>query len=191
MIKEYEIQRPTFEDEPPPLWKYAESHQCEHYFVIARGVQSNGVIMYKEMCCRCGEVRGGAIGHNKLTKEQKENATDYGARDELRIAYQESLKDKYRREFGVMPSDYLSYRFRERADFWLWYLDYLRSDVWSMRRQAVFRRAHGICEACGMAAATEVHHLTYNHVGREPLFELVAVCTECHEQITAWDRSNR
>jgi len=35
----------------------------------------------------------------------------------------------------------------------------------------------------GSEPATEVHHLTYQHVGHEFLFELVAICRECH---TRW-----
>jgi 5-methylcytosine-specific restriction endonuclease McrA len=37
--------------------------------------------------------------------------------------------------------------------------------------------------------ATQVHHLTYRHLGNEPLFELMAICRDCHEQLTEMDRS--
>jgi hypothetical protein len=35
--------------------------------------------------------------------------------------------------------------------------------------------------------ATEVHHLSYRHIGNEPLFDLVSVCGPCHRAITAMD----
>lgn len=74
----------------------------------------------------------------------------------------------------------------------LWRLDYaayLESPDWLARRAAVLKRADGRCEACGKKRSRlQVHHTTYRHVFHEPLFELKAVCEECHEQITAMDR---
>ena len=63
------------------------------------------------------------------------------------------------------------------------YRAYLHTDHWSEVRRKVMRRAHGWCEGCGVNRATEVHHLTYAHVGNELLFELVAVCREFHERL--------
>lgn len=63
------------------------------------------------------------------------------------------------------------------------YCAYLHTDHWAEVRQKVMRRARGWCEGCGEHRATEVHHLTYDHVGNEMLFELVALCRECHEKL--------
>ena len=63
------------------------------------------------------------------------------------------------------------------------YRRYLASDAWQRRRSRVLQRAGGRCEGCGEHPATEVHHLTYDHVGDEFLFELVALCSECHRRI--------
>ena len=49
------------------------------------------------------------------------------------------------------------------------------------KRAAVLRRCGGVCEGCGEAPAVEVHHLTYQRVGRELLFDLVGVCRACHD----------
>ncbi len=43
-------------------------------------------------------------------------------------------------------------------------------------------RSGGVCEACGDAPAAQVHHLTYERIGRELLFDLAAVCLECHKK---------
>ena len=48
-----------------------------------------------------------------------------------------------------------------------------------------------MCEGCGVRRAAQVHHLTYEHVGDELLFELVAVCGQCHDRITAQARERR
>ena len=74
-------------------------------------------------------------------------------------------------------------RRRQNADLWERYDAYLDSPAWAHRRQLVLRRAGGICEGCGTEPAREVHHLTYQRVGHEMLFDLVAVCADCHRAI--------
>lgn len=62
------------------------------------------------------------------------------------------------------------------------YADYLKSQEWADRRERVLRRAGYRCEGCQDRPANEVHHLTYDHWGNEFLFELVAMCGECHSR---------
>lgn len=66
------------------------------------------------------------------------------------------------------------------ADWQEWYQRYLRSWAWEEKRQQVFERADHRCEGCGENRATEVHHSSYKNVGYEFLFELIAICSECH-----------
>lgn len=42
-----------------------------------------------------------------------------------------------------------------------------------------------LCEGCGKARATQVHHKTYRNLGDEFLFELVALCDACHKRLRA------
>lgn len=67
-----------------------------------------------------------------------------------------------------------------------WYADYLQSDAWRQKSAAVLFRDRGVCQAkldgC-QHTATEVHHRTYDHIGDEPLFDLVAICRACHARI--------
>jgi len=60
------------------------------------------------------------------------------------------------------------------------YSEYLQTDAWKERRQLVLQRAGGLCEGCRQEPASEVHHLTYDHIGSEFLWELVAICRWCH-----------
>lgn len=46
-------------------------------------------------------------------------------------------------------------------------------------------KAHGGCELCREAEATQVHHTTYANLGMERNHELVALCRRCHQHITA------
>lgn len=57
---------------------------------------------------------------------------------------------------------------------------YLQSPEWREKRRLVLDRAKGMCDGCRVNRATQVHHLTYRHWGRELLFELVALCDGCH-----------
>ena len=61
------------------------------------------------------------------------------------------------------------------------YEKYLKSPAWKVKRDAVEQRDGGQC-VCG-AQATEVHHKTYDNIGKEPLSDLVALCEECHEKV--------
>ena len=58
------------------------------------------------------------------------------------------------------------------------YKEYSGSPAWKVKRDRVIQRDGGQC-VCG-AQATEVHHKTYDNIGKEPLSDLVALCKECH-----------
>ncbi len=61
-----------------------------------------------------------------------------------------------------------------------WYAGYMKSEKWAEKRQKVMARARHLCEGCMERDAKVVHHLTYEHIGDELLFELVALCPDCH-----------
>ena len=75
-------------------------------------------------------------------------------------------------------------RLNKSSPWWNWYSGYLASPQWSARRLAVLTRDGGKCRGCGKPA-TQIHHLTYYNVGREPLEDLVAACDRCHEAVHA------
>ena len=62
----------------------------------------------------------------------------------------------------------------------VWYRDvYLKSDAWLGVRDAVLRRAGGLCERCLKARRLEVHHKVYPRDGVERLEDLEALCRPC------------
>lgn len=77
---------------------------------------------------------------------------------------------------------------QEEADWWEWYEEYLKTPKWREKARLVLRRAGGRCEGCLLADATQVHHLTYERVGDEMLFDLVAICKPCHDRIPSKKR---
>jgi len=68
-----------------------------------------------------------------------------------------------------------------KRDFFVKYNAYLESEKWQQKRQLVIDRAGGICEGCRLAKIDQVHHLTYRNVGCELLYQLVGLCSPCHE----------
>jgi 5-methylcytosine-specific restriction endonuclease McrA len=62
------------------------------------------------------------------------------------------------------------------------YHQYLQTPQWAERRALVLKRSAGLCEGCRLASAEQVHHTTYAHCGNEFLWELVAICRDCHER---------
>jgi len=83
---------------------------------------------------------------------------------------------------GQHPGRPPSYK-NARARWNWWYKKYLNSEDWSKRRALVMARCNQVCEGCGVSPASQTHHLTYDHVGYEFLFELVGVCKECHARV--------
>lgn len=61
------------------------------------------------------------------------------------------------------------------------YAAYMCSPEWGVLREAVYRRANGICERCRQARIQATHHLTYIRKYNERLTDLQGVCQECHD----------
>jgi 5-methylcytosine-specific restriction endonuclease McrA len=72
---------------------------------------------------------------------------------------------------------------REATEWRRFYEEYLKTPAWHARRNRVLLRAGHRCEGCGQQPATQVHHLTYRRLGHEMLFDLVAICRDCHHTI--------
>ncbi len=59
---------------------------------------------------------------------------------------------------------------------------YLNSPEWANKRTLIVTR-DVVCQCCGSIHANEVHHISYLHLGDEPLSDLVLVCRKCHQEI--------
>jgi 5-methylcytosine-specific restriction endonuclease McrA len=68
----------------------------------------------------------------------------------------------------------------EHDEWWARYYAHLASEKWKALRAKVIEREGGLCQGCRAARAVHVHHLTYRHLGDEPLYDLAAVCKACH-----------
>lgn len=152
---------------------------CEHNNRrITRRVLRGGGIRYCFQCMECGSQVSEPIAHRKVLSEHAEHEI---------APYDESLEAEVSKRRVAAA---LATREAERREFRAKYAKYLAGPEWALKRRQVMHRCAGVCEGCGIADATEVHHLTYKHVGEEFLFELVGVCKPCHERAHA-DKDER
>lgn len=59
------------------------------------------------------------------------------------------------------------------------YHDYIKSAEWKARRDRYMEKRKFKCEVC-RKAATQVHHKSYENLGREKDSDLQALCSGCH-----------
>jgi len=126
-----------------------------------------------------GEIRLGYFGDVdcKVCRNSIESAERY-AESQARWSVEAREREAQRRE--------------ESRQWWLAYDQYLQSPTWREKRRMVLRRARGLCEGCGVRPPVQVHHRCYPQgvwpgsaewIRAEKLFELVALCTECHDDL--------
>jgi hypothetical protein len=63
------------------------------------------------------------------------------------------------------------------------YRAYLESPEWRVRRQWKLDEARNRCEVCNSSEPPiDVHHRTYERLGRERQSDLVVLCRQCHDR---------
>jgi len=148
-----------------------DQKECEHLRKeLRRGTTRSGGTQIKYQCLDCGELVGNAVAIKDAPPDLA--PVDINFRDQRQrehAAAREAIYHKHirlQRAEGVKTNE--------------WYTAYLRSGKWASKRTKVFERANNLCEGCREREAKVVHHLTYEHIGDELLFELVALCPDCH-----------
>lgn len=150
---------------------------CEHPKVEVRWrLRRDNTGCWVRQCLVCGGQAGTQLSAKAPEVQGRE-----------KILFDDTLRDRYeraRRQYWDRKREAQEEeREKENQEWWRNYSAYLRTPQWRARRVLVMKRAGGICEGCREERATQVHHLTYAHVTNEFLFELVAVCDECHERL--------
>lgn len=59
--------------------------------------------------------------------------------------------------------------------------EYLQSDHWKAIRVEALERAEYRCQVCNNPHGLDVHHRTYERVGKERLADLTVLCRKCHD----------
>lgn len=154
------------------LRAYGEN-ECTHPEKrLRRCPTKNGGIQIREQCLRCGERIGNSVSKSAAPADLED------ADDELKMRYERNRKEKYDEVIHKHIRIQKEGNIRTSRE----YNSYLTSEKWRSKANKVLVRARYICEGCGQNKATEVHHLTYAHIFDEFLFELVALCSECHDR---------
>lgn len=63
------------------------------------------------------------------------------------------------------------------------YNEYIHSKEWRDRRKAYYKKHKKECASCFSTYHIGLHHVRYDHLGREWDEDLVALCWNCHEQL--------
>jgi 5-methylcytosine-specific restriction endonuclease McrA len=62
------------------------------------------------------------------------------------------------------------------------YEEYLQTTEWRVRANDAKQRAKWQCALCCSTKALEVHHRTYERLGRERSDDLIVLCWRCHRR---------
>lgn len=152
---------------------------CEHQETrLTKRTIRGGSIQYVYQCLTCGRSMNQPISYERIR-------TEFAG--QLIPAFNETLEAE---ATAARIAQYDAEREASRREWHSEYAQYLRGPKWAEKRRKVLERCKGVCEGCGDAKATEVHHLTYEHVYEEFLFELVGLCRACHDRIHP-DRDER
>lgn len=63
------------------------------------------------------------------------------------------------------------------------YSDYVSSKAWRAKREKALEYYGRACRLCGSRTQLEVHHITYENLGREEMMDLDILCHSCHAEI--------
>lgn len=143
------------------------SHPVSEPHIWTLSNQAKQIVM---QCLACGEKTSPALARAKFTPEQ------LAAMPPLDLVLIEKTRAGRVEEKNARSAQ----RQVERVEHTEKYHEYLRSESWRQKRVLVLRRANYVCEGCLKEPAAQVHHLNYDHVFDELLFDLVAICDNCH-----------
>jgi 5-methylcytosine-specific restriction endonuclease McrA len=120
--------------------------------------------------------------YRQFKKAYEENRADAFER------YREACEKHNLMKYGPVPNR-PERSFSER--WWELYNLYLASPEWNSKKIRVRARDYGRCQLCNSDRFLDIHHLTYNRVGDEALFDLVTLCRNCHDEEEALKKESK
>lgn len=167
--------------------------QCLEYFKIedyeeccknpnlqtVRFIDSAGKNHVRNQCQSCGVMKSTSLGGFSAHEKSMLPMADKYRSDqsqEKRYAFRSQLYEKFRSRLNKRQFD-------KETLWWKAYKAYLETPKWREKSMLVLEREKYVCQACGKRRASQAHHLSYEFMGHEPLFQLVAVCKSCHDHL--------
>lgn len=160
------------------FWEIIDYEGCcrEPRLAQVRFIDGGNRSHVREQCQNCGCLTTTSIGGMSPHTKQMLPVANKERRDQ----YSETRWEIYK-GFIDRCKDLLSKKQEQKStEWWQWYNSYLKSEKWLQKSKRVLERDGYLCQACLTRKATQAHHLSYEFVGHEPLFDLVAVCDPCH-----------
>jgi hypothetical protein len=156
---------------------YTSPWHCEHPQTALRWrIRADKIGIWAEQCLQCGgQVRAVSKNDPRIRMLTERVAFD----ETIRQRWEQRATAVLERQRQAMEAE----KNAQSAEWWKRYDAYLKTPAWRSKRAQVLERANGMCEGCRRRKAEQVHHLTYEHVGDEFLFELVAICNACHHRL--------
>ena len=157
---------------------YRPQYECcsNQKKIRLRVEQKNGIVQ-RMGCSNCKYIFG----------TQLKRSIDFDKLPYVSIKRMQEIKDLQNRNNEIAMQKVKIYHsaFLERSKNKMreQYHEYRLTQKWKEKRLIVLERDNNLCQGCRKNKATEVHHLTYEHIGNEMLFELVSVCRSCHNLI--------
>lgn len=143
--------------------------QCNHKLTEIRyKVTSNGNKQYATQCLTCGANTDGRWLPQKGLDIPSIKSWD------------DAIASEYQKKMATIRQGRLV---QERIARHEEYERYIReSDHWQEIRTKVLRRDGHICRGCLENNATEIHYMNYRSLYAELMFDLVALCRDCHKK---------
>jgi hypothetical protein len=156
---------------------------CDHpVHELRRRTDQTGRTFYQHQCLNCGGRVGNFVATAAALADGRQ-PTEFDF--DFYEPGQQEINQYYRERAAAWQREthalFAAQRLKERQE----YEAYLQTDAWRAKRAEALIRDGGICQGCFQRPATQVHHLTYAHLGDELLFELISVCNDCHARIHA------
>ena len=153
---------------------YDEFYVCDHPQTALRSkFTKDNREMVRPQCLVCGRSAGAQI--KKIDWPAEREPWDEEIELQIRERQNKRIDEIELRAFARHQA-----RMRDRKGE---YSDYLNSPKWKGIRRDVLIRDKYLCQGCLRNKATQVHHLTYENIYDELMFQLVSVCDACHRKI--------
>ena len=150
--------------EPLRVCSHCEVSQT---FELRRRTIKGGATRPEWQCLGCGQSTGQPVSRQRVPDWESRPAWDEALSHQYADTAETARLHEAADELTTKRTAYAAYR---------------QSDAWHAKRTKVLRR-DPICTACGKAPSEQAHHLTYDRIFHEPLFDLVGVCRPCHTEL--------
>lgn len=154
-------------------WTYAKNEECcrdPHNIVVIEWIDHFKYRLFYQ-CINCGYANRAKCLNSKKFGEQVESDFDNYRFDE-RV-------EKKLKELNFIKQQFQYYKNSK----YFKYHEYLNSPEWKEKRKLALERDNFICQHCKNATAEDVHHISYDKIYNEPLYDLLSVCRTCHHEI--------